>query len=795
MSESPLLTSRILIMPLLLLLFFTGFRLRAQDEDTLKRQQYLDELLKLNRPHPTPTDRPRNVQASFVTLSHKDSTWYAWQQRTGELPPDFDAMPSLPFLPDPLIWDEGGENIPITSEQQWSKKRDWISDQVKYFLSGTFPDPPQQLDVKILEEKVLDGIKLQTIELRFGPDDKAKLTLEVFTPPGEGPFPVFMSQWNHRGWVQIAVRRGYMGVIYAGADSFDETIHYQELYPDHDWSALMTRAWGAHRAVDYLYTLSHVDKDKIALTGHSRNAKLSLFAAAFDNRITAVISSSGGTGGEIPYRYTDERHENESIDYLNSIRPQWFHPRLRFFNGREHKLPIDQNALMALIAPNALLLSSSIREAGGGDPWAIEQNLKSLKKVYGFLGASDKVDVRFRDGEHGVSARDIEGYVDWLDIQFGRSEEKWSNPLYYDYDFDTWKAKSGASVDSSSIQALDLEKELKAFNKNPSQEDLRNLQNAIRDHIKWTLGDQPPGVPANPISSLSNREDYIDLLLRRPVVKNGKRMNIAPYEALGDYQYGAIYCPTDKNGKIRLPPQGKLPVVIFHHKYVNTGFDRGMDHFIQSCIDRGIAVFTMDLLGYGSRIEEGTGFYKRYPEWSKMGKMVMDTRAAIDALAQLDFVDSGQIYLAGYALGGTVSLITGALDDRVAGVALAAAFTPLRSSGGEMEGIKAYSHLYGLLPKWGLFEEAKAQIPVDFPEMLAAIAPKPLLIVSPELDRHADLEAVRQQVSLLQELYQTYGKDANLEHQVPESYNRFTREQQDNMVEWLHTHIQNAGNL
>ena len=93
---------------------------------------------------------------------------------------------------------------------------------------------------------------------------------DLLTPPGEGPFPVFMSQWNHRGWAQIAVRRGYMALLYAGADSKDDTRDYLALYPQHDWTTLMTRAWGAHRAVDYLHTLQHVDKTKIAITGHSR---------------------------------------------------------------------------------------------------------------------------------------------------------------------------------------------------------------------------------------------------------------------------------------------------------------------------------------------------------------------------------------------------------------------------------------------------------------------------------------------------------------------------------------------
>ena len=65
----------------------------------------------------------------------------------------------------------------------------------------------------------------------------------------------------------------------------------------------MRRAYGASRAVDYLYTFPFVDKDKIGITGHSRNGKQSLIAAAFDERITACIPSSGGTGAEMPWRY------------------------------------------------------------------------------------------------------------------------------------------------------------------------------------------------------------------------------------------------------------------------------------------------------------------------------------------------------------------------------------------------------------------------------------------------------------------------------------------------------------
>ncbi|WP_374756602.1 glucuronyl esterase domain-containing protein [Dyadobacter bucti] len=38
------------------------------------------------------------------------------------------------------------------------------------------------------------------------------------------------------------------------------------------------------------------------MAGHSRNGKLSLLAGAFDERITAVVTSSGGSCAEIPWR-------------------------------------------------------------------------------------------------------------------------------------------------------------------------------------------------------------------------------------------------------------------------------------------------------------------------------------------------------------------------------------------------------------------------------------------------------------------------------------------------------------
>ncbi|HSI75052.1 MAG TPA: alpha/beta fold hydrolase [Lunatimonas sp.] len=744
----------------------------SQSEEDI-RKNYLKQLIRLQ-------EKPSSHDG-FV--SYYDSTWLDWIERTGELPPNFEKLPSLPFLPDPLISGEGINNIAITNMGQWETQREYLKKQVKHIFSGTFPDPPDNLGYSILDEKSSDGMTIQMIELRFGKDKAAKLTIELFTPPGNGPFPVFMTQWNHRGWAQIAAKRGYMGLVYAGADSKDDTRDYLALFPDYDWTTLMTRAWGAHRAVDYLYTLDHVEKSQIAITGHSRNAKQSILAAAFDNRITAIISSSGGTGGEIPYRYNDEQYSNESIDFLVSRRTHWLHPRLRYYSGREHKLPIDQNSLMALIAPNSLMLSSSIREGGGGDPWAIEQNYISLTKVYSFLNAEDKLGIRLRDGEHGVSERDIEAFMDWLDIQFKRNDFNWENKLFYNYTFEKWKIESKEKLDTSDFSGTQESRVL--LNKPIDIENFDRIKVEIKDKINWLLGEEPAGVPASPIAILSNREDYVSSYINRPTVKSGKKENIAPYNAIGDYLYGSLYYPTDSHGEKVTGPKGNMPVVIFLHKFSNTGYDASLNFLLESFLSQGVAVLTMDLIGYGARIEEGTNFYKRYPKWSKLGKMVRDTRGAVDALESLDFIDKDNIFVAGYALGGTVGLFTAAIEPRITGVAVASAFTPLRMASEHIEGLKAYSHLHGLIPKLGLFEGNELQIPVDFTEIMASIVPRPLLVITPTLDRHADFDQVETSIGEVKKIYELFREPKKLNFENPIGFNHFTRDQQELMINWV----------
>lgn len=175
------------------------------------------------------------------------------------------------------------------------------------------------------------------VRLVFGtpaPQPNASFLLEVAYPNAcaAAPCPLFATQADHRRWAAVGLERGYVVAITPNADTGpwrrrgsaarrstppppspappradDATDPFRLAYPDATWGLIRRRAWLGSRALDWLLKQSFVDPASVAVTGHSRNGKVAMIQAAYDERVTAVISSSSGAPAMSPYRCVPRR--------------------------------------------------------------------------------------------------------------------------------------------------------------------------------------------------------------------------------------------------------------------------------------------------------------------------------------------------------------------------------------------------------------------------------------------------------------------------------------------------------
>jgi len=824
---------------------FLGVRAAPQSTSTHRSATVIPNA-NVNASAADTTEKRKAFLTQLLAMLPPDPAWNEWLQRTGELPPDFDSLPTMVDLPDPLALDEQGKQVRITTQEQWARKREVLKEMFQHYVTGRFPPPPNNVRAEILKETTEGEITVRDVLLSFGPELKGKLHLQVLIPPGAGPFPVFMTTSVGRRWAEIALRRGYIGCIVAASDGNDDTEFFAPLYPNYDFTCLARRAWGISRAIDYLTTLPVVDKAKITFTDHSRGGKLAVWAGAFDERLAAVVGSTPVSGGCIPWRYCADRYLNETLEMCTRNYPQWYHPRLRFFVGRENKLPIDMHEMAALMAPRAFMITLGIND-WEVNAWGEERGFLAARRVYEFLGAGDRIALRFRPGIHPSYASDIEEYVDWYDTVLGRQAFPKPDKLLYDYSFERWKSLSGENVDAKSYP----EKASGGFL--GGNVDWNKKREELRQNVLSGLGKFPPHVKAYGPKVLTSTPPgtsgveglgYADQILNRPrptaeVDRTTFIGHFTPYNNAGNLN-GELYYPR------HAPPDSKLPVVIWLHPYsYSTGYSRlpilpmgplsggmqeeqsayllgtypfqeegymGTDFLVNPLVLQGYGVFTYDMIGFGARIPEVQRFYERFPRWSLMGKMVDDVRTAVDMLSSNDRIDSHRIYVMGYSLGGTVGLLSAALDDRIAGAVSISGFTPLRTETVEKgtSNLENFGFINGLIPRLGFFKGNEQRLPWDWDEVLALIAPRPLMVTAPQFDQDATVADVKQCVEEARRVYEQVNpeersaeaydynwsgiwrpEDAgkvqlrSLELYTPPDYNHFSNSMQSVVYHWM----------
>jgi hypothetical protein len=258
--------------------------------------------------------------------------------------------------------------------------------------------------------------------------------------------------------------------------------------------------------------------------------------------------------------------------------------------------------------------------------------------------------------------------------------------------------------------------------------------------------------------------------------------------SFGDYLTANVYWPASASAAGAAP----LPAVIWLHPYAySTGYVAayGQAQVVPALVRSGALVVAFDQVGFGSRLQQGgSAFFARHGgRASPLGHMLRDVRAAVDFLlcsavagsgcwaggdpggaGALPAIDPARVLLAGYALGGNVALHGAALDARVAGAAAFAGFTPFRTdaAGRATGGLRRLFELHALAPRLGLFEGAEGSVVYDYDELLGALAPRPLLLVTPQEDRDATLQDVVACAGVARRAWEAQGKGGLFNHTI-----------------------------
>ena len=146
-------------------------------------------------------------------------------------------------------------------------------------------------------------------------------------------------------------------------------------------------SWAASQIMDYLQTVEDIDKNSIAIAGHSRLGKTALVTGALDDRFSFVYSNDSGCSGAALTRGKD----GEQVADITKAFPYWFCDNYLKYKDDHGSLPFDQHFLLALVAPRFLYVASAIE-----DIWA-----DPVSEYLGCLAASEAYEYFHKKGLGG----------------------------------------------------------------------------------------------------------------------------------------------------------------------------------------------------------------------------------------------------------------------------------------------------------------------------------------------------------------------------------------------------------
>jgi hypothetical protein len=385
------------------------------------------------RPEPTPE------QLAIQAASEKDHQRVMDELGIKQLRPPVENNPNsanfdeakanvYPKIPDPLLMNDGTRVK--SAAMWWNKRRPEVVELFDREIYGRTPAnvPKVTWEVKSTVHEKNGDVPVTTktlvghVDNSADPEITVNIELSLSTPEeAKGPVPVIMElglskevmamlakrfpQFANPGpgptWQQQVLARGWGYAEYIPTSVQADNgagltkgiiglVNKGQPRKLDDWGALKAWAWGASRALDYFETDKDVDPRQVGIEGHSRYGKASLVAMAYDQRFAIGYISSSGEAGAKLYRHIF----GEQVGNVAGIQEyHWMAGNFLRYAGplTPGDLPVDNNELIALVAPRPVFISGGSITGGDGwiDPKGMFLAAVDAGPVYRLLGKSD----------------------------------------------------------------------------------------------------------------------------------------------------------------------------------------------------------------------------------------------------------------------------------------------------------------------------------------------------------------------------------------------------------------------
>jgi len=210
-------------------------------------------------------------------------------------------------------------------------------------------------------------------------------------------------------------------------------------------------------------------------------------------------------------------------------------------------------------------------------------------------------------------------------------------------------------------------------------------------------------------------------------------------------------------------------------------------HYGHQLAQRGFVCLIPDYPSFGD--------YKSYDfkqKWPRSGEPIYDSGSmkaiwnnvrAVDLLESLPYVDPDRIGTIGHSLGGHNALFTAVFEPRLKAVATSCGFTAFHDYyKGDLKGWTSDRYM----PKIrDVYENNPDKMPFDFPEVLAAIAPRGVYVAAPLHDSNFENSGVKKCIAAAQPVFDLLGAKDQLVAEYPDCAHDFPDDVRERVYQWL----------